>query len=604
MHVSYIDISIIVAYFIITVSVGFIVSKRARKNLNSYFLSNKKLPWYILGISDASGMFDIAGTMWMVSNAFVYGVLGIYMTWIWPVFNQIFNMVFMSAWVRRSDVLTGAEWMKTRYGTTRMAEATNILIVVFAIIAAIGYYAYAFAGIGEFAATFFPWNLEFSLIGFQVESFQTYAIIITFVSGLYAVKGGMPSVVTTEVIQFFVMTTACILVAIVAMNSVTNAQIMALVPEGWDSMMIHWKMNLNWKNLIPEVSKLMPKQGYSFFGVIVMLMLFKGLLSSVAGPIPSYDMQRMLATKNPIEASKMSGVVSAVLLIPRYLMITGLTVLAIVYLSPHIRTESGMNFEQILPLSIKYCMPVGIAGILLAGLIAAFMSTFTANVNAPPAYIVNDIYKKYIKPNMPAHHYVKASYIASLAMLIVGILAGLYLKSINAGMQWLFAGLFGGYAAPNVLKWTWWRFNCSGYFWGMICGMLSSFIVPFAFPGLSALYGFPIILAVALIGCLIGTLCAQPDDEKVLMSFYKTVRPWGFWGPVRKKLTKMENLVIKTHFRRDMFNCLIGVIWQTSLMALGTYIVIKEYNKMYICIAIIVICSIILKFNWWNKLEN
>src|SRR5262249_2841881 len=107
------DIAIIVGYFLTVVLIGLWVSRRGVKDLDSYFLGGKTLPWYMLGVSDASGMFDIAGTMWLVYVLFLYGLKSIWLPWVWPTFNQIFLMMFLSAWLRRSNVLTGAQWIQT-----------------------------------------------------------------------------------------------------------------------------------------------------------------------------------------------------------------------------------------------------------------------------------------------------------------------------------------------------------------------------------------------------------------------------------------------------------------------------------------------------------
>ena len=116
MQLHWIDIGIIVLYLIATIFVGFWVSKRASQSMKHYFLGGNQLPWYMLGVSNASGMFDISGTMWLVYVTVAYGMKGVWLPWIWPVFNQIFLMVYMSIWLRRSNVMTGAEWIQTRFG--------------------------------------------------------------------------------------------------------------------------------------------------------------------------------------------------------------------------------------------------------------------------------------------------------------------------------------------------------------------------------------------------------------------------------------------------------------------------------------------------------
>src|SRR5882724_5929856 len=100
------DVAVLVAYFLAVLLIGLWVSRRGSKDMDSYFLGGKSLPWYLLGISDASGMFDISGTMWLVSIMFVYGLKSIWLPFLWPVFNQIFLMMFLSAWLWRSNAPT------------------------------------------------------------------------------------------------------------------------------------------------------------------------------------------------------------------------------------------------------------------------------------------------------------------------------------------------------------------------------------------------------------------------------------------------------------------------------------------------------------------
>src|SRR5512141_2471945 len=152
------DLAIIVLYFAASVLIGFWVSRRGSKNLESYFLGGKSLPWYLLGVSDASGMFDISGTMVLVTWLFMYGLKSIWLPWVWPTFNQIFLMMFLSAWLRRSNVLTGAEWIKTRFGQDRGGTLAHLSVVFFALVNVIGLLAYAFKGIGKFAVVMLPWR--------------------------------------------------------------------------------------------------------------------------------------------------------------------------------------------------------------------------------------------------------------------------------------------------------------------------------------------------------------------------------------------------------------------------------------------------------------
>src|SRR5262249_29584148 len=356
-------------------------------------------------------------------------------------------------------------------------------------------------------------------------------LILMAITTFYVVKGGMFSVVITEVIQFCILSVASIALGLIAMSRVSPEVLRRVVPAGWDELFFAWKLDLDWGALIPAVNAKIAADCYSYFGIFFMMLLFKGFLVSAAGPAPNYDMQRILSTRSPREASLMNAWVNVVLIFPRYFMITGLTVLALVFYSAAIRgMGTSIDFEMVLPYALDRFVPTGLQGLLIAGLLAAFMSNFAATVNAAPPYIVNDLYKRFIDPHASDRTYVRLSYAASLAVVIVGVTVGFYVESINEVIQWITAALWGGYTASNVLKWYWWRFNGYGYFWGMVTGIGPSLFLlaahRFELTTLSAFDAFPLILAVSLAGCFLGTRLTKPEDLEVLKSFYRRVPPW------------------------------------------------------------------------------
>ena len=606
MDLPILDLGIIVAYLVATIGLGLWVSKRASKDLDSYFLGGKTIPWYVLGISNASGQFDITGTMLLVYWCFAYGLKSVWFPWVWPTFNQIFLMVYLATWLRRSNVLTGAEWIKTRFGQGRGANLAHISVVIFALITVIGFIAYAFKGIGKFADILLPWDLEPN----------TYALIILAITSVYVVKGGMHSVVLTEVLQFAIMTVVSIAIGIIAIVHVSPEAINAVVPEGWHSLWFGWKMDIEWAGAFEMIQVKMAEDGMSLFSIFFGLMVFKGILASMAGPSPNYDMQRVLATRSPREASLMSATVNVALYFPRYMLIAGLTILALVPLQDTLVQMWGAavqggekpDFEQILPVVIQNpVIPAGLTGLLLAGLLAAFMSTFAATVNAGPAYVVNDIYKRFINPQAPNRTQVRLSYLVSAVVVVVGIAFGFQAKNILDITMWIVGGLYGGYVAANVLKWHWWRFNGYGFFWGLISGIAGALFIPSLmtrwWPGTNALYTFPPIFVLSIAGCLLGTLLTRPEDDEVLKSFYKTVRPWGFWGPIRVKVMAEDpNFQPNQDCARDVFNLVIGTIWQTSLVVLPICLVIRQSKGIVISLIVLVVTSVVLKKSWYDRL--
>jgi solute:Na+ symporter, SSS family len=601
MNLPLLDIAIILAYVVATLVVGFWISSRASKDIKSYFLGGNKLSWWQLGLSNASGMFDISGTMWMVYLLFVYGLTSVFIPWLWPVFNQIFMMIFLSAWLRRSGVMTGAEWITFRFGEGRGARLSHLIVVAFALVNVIGFIAYGFIGIGKFAAVFMPWQLSTDAHLNDVY----YGLIITAITTLYVVKGGMFSVVFTEVLQFFMMTIACVAVGIIAMQRISPEMLNAAVPAGWADIAFGWQLDIDWSEKLAAANNKITQDGYSLFTIFFMLMLFKGVLQSMAGPQPTYDMQRVLSAKSPKEAAKMSGFVTLVLLFPRYMLIAGLTVLALgLFMGDLNAMGENVDFEQILPMVLAGdILPSGLLGLLIAGLLAAFMSTFAATVNAAPAYVVNDLYKRYINADAAPKTYVRMSYFVSVFFVLLGVMNGFFIPSLNQVIQWLVSALYGGYTASNVLKWYWWRFNGYGYFWGMLTGFAIAF--PLIFTDISPINAFPFMFVACIAACMLGSLLSAPDDMAVLKKFYTKVRPWGFWAPVLAEVQKDHPQVgANKNFARDAINVVVGILWQTSLTASPIFLVIKHWPEFIIAISIAVSTSIFLWFNWYKKLED
>jgi len=608
MKLNVIDILVIVIYLISTVVIGLVLKKTAQKNKSNYMLGGNKLPWYLLGLSNASGMFDISGTMWLVTLLFVYGLKSIWIPWLWPVFNQVFLMVFLSIWLRRSKVTTGAEWINTRFGRSLDSRLSHGVVVFFALILCLGYLAYGFIGLGKFVMIFIPWDIVQPYIPFHVPIAYVphiYGITFTMFAVFYAVLGGMTSIVWADVLQYIIMTISAILIGVLAMKAMTVEHLN--VPDGWRTPFFGSTLSdLDWSGKIDEVNAKIASDGYSLFSIFFMMMLFKGLLVSIAGPAPTYDMQKILSTKSPKEAAKMSGFVSVVLMPIRYFMIAGFAILGLLYYDRlNLMVAGKIDFEQILPSSIAEFVPIGFMGLLLAGLLAAFNSTFAGTLNAAQAYIVNDIYLRYVKPEASNNQMKNMNYIVGVVVVIVSIIFGIFAQDVNSMLQWIVSALYGSYIVSNVLKWYWWRFNGYGYFWGMVAGLIPALIFPYIFSETLDLYYFPWLLLISIAGALLGTLLTKPTDEETLKEFYRTVNPWGFWGPIKKKVVA-ENPDFKPNknFKMDMFNVVVGTIAQTALVALPIYIVLRDTLPIWITIIITIICGFILKKTWWDKLPD
>jgi Na+/proline symporter len=640
MKLTTIDLTIIGFYFILMIVIGLIMKNKAKKSKDSYLMGGKKLPWYMLGLSDASDMFDISGTMLLVSMAFLYGFKSVWIPWMWPIFNQVFLMVFMSKWLRRSNATTGAEWLGTRFGLTdKGVKQSHAIVVVFALMLCIGYMAYAFVGVGEFLEIFIPYEsikdvvpfldkhleqlpfgsseYESALYAAKNTTAQFYGVSICIIATFYSIVGGMHGIVLADFIKYMIMIFCSICVGVIAMEHLasSNIQILDRLPLGWDNPLFGTELGLDWGQILPDAQVKLQKDGYKLFSAIVSMMFFSGVLKSLAGPAPNYDCQKILSTKSPEEASKMSGFISIILLPIRYFMTMGLCVLGILYfkdLDLH-QTADGVNFENIMPAVINKYLPVGLVGLVLAGFLGAFMSNFSGTLNAGQAYIVNDIYLKFFNPNADRKQIISMGYLSGIVMVILGVGLGLLIRDVNMIFNIITAGLYGGFVCANVLKWYWWRFNANGYFYGMLFGIIASAIPPALsvsgvttyFDGTRMLYFFPVFIIIQLIACIAGSYAAPATDKETLLTFYKTVRPWGFWGPVHEMAVAEDPTFERNkNFKINMFNIALGIIGQILLTLVPMYLILSKWSALGTVLALLGVIVFTMRKTWWKRLSD
>ncbi|WP_159477454.1 sodium:solute symporter family protein [Dyadobacter sp. 3J3] len=608
MKIQLVDFLVIITYLVLVTVIGIVLKKQAERSKNDYLLGGKSMPYWMLGVSNASGMFDISGTAWMVAIMFVYGVKSIWLPWLWPVFNQIFMMVYLSIWLRRSNVSTGAEWMLTRFGNKADAQLSHKIIIAFALLSCLGFMAYGFIGLGKFIQIFIPWPLVQPYVPIRLAPeyvAHTYGIIFTLFTVFYSLLGGMKSIVWADLIHYVIMVFVSFAIAIIAMNALAVHGSLP-VPAGWTDLFFGKDLNLDWTGYINEVNDKISADGFSPFGYFFALMTAKGILSSLAGPAPNYDMQKILSTKSPREAALMSMIVNVVLLPTRYLFIIGIAILGLLYYKDiNIISPNGPDFERILPAVLNAYIPSGLLGLVLVGLMGAFMGTFAGTFNAAQAYLVNDIYLKSFNPNADSKQITKMNYLTGIVVVAISISLGFFVRDVNSILQWIVSALYGGYIAANVLKWHWWRFNSNGFFWGMLAGILSAMLLPYIFTDTLPLYYFPIILILSVLGSVGGSFMKPATDIEILKKFYKTVKPWGFWGPVHDEVMKEDpTFSANKNFQMDMFNVIVGIIGQTSITALPVFAVLMMPKQTGITAAVLALCVVILWKTWYDKLPT
>ena len=224
-------------------------------------------------------------------------------------------MVYLSKWFRRSTSNPGAEWLATRLGLIgKGVKGSHAIVVAFALIGCLGFLAYGFIGLGKFIEIFVPWDMVKDYVPFNVSPHYVahfYGIIFTLFAMFYSILGGMHSIVLGDLIKYAIMTIGCFAIAAIAMMHMRGNTLN--VPAGWNDPFFGWNLNLDWTGIVNEANLKIKEDGYGLFGLLFMMMLFKGVFAAAAGPAPNYDLQKILSTKSSKEASKMTGLVPIIL---------------------------------------------------------------------------------------------------------------------------------------------------------------------------------------------------------------------------------------------------------------------------------------------------
>lgn len=337
---------------------------------------------------------------------------------------------------------------------------------------------------------------------------------------------------------------------------------------------------------------------FEFYGALVIVWVLKGLLLNAGGPGQMYDFQRFLAAKDPRDASKV-GAAWSVFLLVRWGMAMGIALLALTGLT------GTTDAEQIMPIVLRDFLPAGVRGIVIAGLLAAFMSTFSSTVNSAASYLVQDVWLLFFRPKASHEHAVKASYVATLLVVTFGLGIGFAGDSIAQIWEWMMMALGAGVIIPNVLRWYWWRFNGWGYALGTLAGMALSLVALFR-PETSTWTQFALIVAASSLGCIAGTLLTQATPTDVLQNFFVTVRPFGAWGRIRRAsgLSDAELAARSERASTTIINVFLGMVAVSALYLFPMYLVGHWYAYAAICLAFGAVAVVILKFTWYDTLPE
>ena len=589
MNLSGIDQIIVILYLAGIMSIGFAMKRKAAKGMSSYFLGGRQLPWWALAMSGSSSYFDITGTMWIVSTFIALGLKGMWVHMLWGFPITAFYLAYMGKWIRRSGAMTGAEWMKMRFGPGKAGDLARLSYTLFAVLTICALLGYSAIGMGKFGSIFLP----FSPI--------VCAMLILGVTGLYVILGGFHGIVRVEIVQTIVLSAGAIVFAIIGYLHFDAVRFAEKIPNGWGDILPAMR---------PDFMQGLVSGGtdYSLFGALVAVWVAKGLLLCLSGPEQLYDFQRFLAAKDERDASKLGALWGAIHTV-RWCFAMAIAVMAImgignIALDEQLRADP----EKALPLIIGSMLPVGLIGFMLAALLSGFLATFSSTVNGGAAYLVKDVYQRYINPHADNKKLVRISYLSSTLLIVVGLIISVFGTSINTAFLWIFGTLAAGILPPNVLRWYWWRLNGQGYAAGVFGGMILSlgqvFCDQFVFAQPLPLYiGFPVIAIASTLITITVSMLTQPTDLETLKFFYRKVQPAGAWQPARAAvLADTPDFKKQSPFRLDLFNTVVSMIGITALYVSMLYLILHRLSTAFTLLGTTAVTVVILYFSWYKTL--
>ncbi len=593
MNLSSLDLAIIIIFFVVFLVIGVLVSKKAGSSSKEFFLSGRNMPWWLLGISMVATTFS-ADTPNLVSDIVRQnGVAGNWVWWAFLITGMLTVFVYAKLW-RKSGVLTDLEFYEKRYSGKEAAFLRGfraIYLGVFFNIMIMASVCLAAIKIGEVMFDLEPWKTV------------VYASLITVA---YSSLGGLRGVILTDFLQFIVAMVGSIAAAIYIINLPEIGGLTALIerPE------IASKLSL-----IPDIS-----DRELFISLLVIPIAVQWWSVWYPGSEPGgggYIAQRMLSAKNEKNA------VSATLLfnITHYALRPWpwiLIALASIVVYPDLASIQTA-FPNISPdklgndlgySAMLLTLPKGLLGIVVASLIAAFMSTISTHLNWGSSYVVFDFYQRFVKPKASDKELVRVGRISTVGLMIFAGLFALVLTNAYQAFQILLS-IGAGTGLIFILRWFWWRINA----YSEITGMVVSFIValvlnverisPAFLFELPSEYKLLLSVGITTVAWVAVTFMTKPTDHKTLASFFNLVKPYGNGWNKFKQIAKTENIDIKEGTGRlsiDILAMFLGIIIvYSALFSTGMFIYGNMTNGV-ILLSVTLVSSILLK-KTWKKLK-
>jgi Na+/proline symporter len=639
------DYLIIAGYLCLSVFMGLVMSRRASSSMDHYFLGGRRLPWYLLGVMGMANWFDLTGTMLITSFLYMLGPRGLFIEFRGgAVLILVFMLVYTGKWHRRSGCMTGPEWGIYRFGNNAVAQSMRLLGAVMSVITTVMMLSYLVRGATLFLGMFFPWPPFYTTLG------------LLSLTTLYTVSSGFYGVVLTDLVQGVIVMITCVIVGWMAWHQVPDAEHLAVTARAVTA-------NPDWTNSLPAWQTPMPP-GYEAYSPVIMMAAFYLLRHSIGG-MGTGGEARYFGARSDRDCG-LQTFQQAIMTMFRWPLMMGFAVLGIYFVSanypdmsvvklaadaihthypaviesnwhdltsdivnhpsahpaalvqslqqslgtqwqfklPLVGFHGAINPEQILPAVLLNMIPTGLRGLIVVAMFAAMMSCKNGWVNGSCAYVVKDIYQAFLRPKATNRELMITSYIATISIVVLGFYFGVSASSINNLWGWIIMSLMAGQLAPGLLRLYWWRCNAWGCVGGAVLGAIGAVAQRIFYPDMNEITQFVLSAGISFVGCIGASLATPPTPLPVLQNFYRTTRPFGWWGPLRDQVQGEARVAMDRENRNDIIAIPFTMLWQVTLFLLPMQIVTKTYPAFWCTLPLFLIGAAGMYKFWWRPMMS
>ena len=528
-----VDWGIVAAYLVLALLVGVLVSRRAGESLESYFVAGRGLPWWWLGTSMAATTFAADTPLVVAGLVAEHGVAGNWFWWSWAISHVSMAVVFAALW-RRARVLTDAELIELRYTGRSASLLRGFKAVFFAVLINGIVLGWVIRAMVKITAPFTRWDAW--LGADAVAAFgrawpdalaigttgDTITVLVLFgLIALYSSLGGIRGVILTDLLQFVLALGASITFAWLAVDSVGGLGSLRLeLARHYDAEQV--------LAFIPAADAAwLPVQ---LFLIYIAVQWWAQYFSDGSG----YLAQRLFTARSDAHAQGGAlwfTVANYALRTWPWVLIGLVGIVAFPLANAGDGAGAALvaaDREMAYPVLMATLLPAGVLGLLFASLLAAFMSTVDTHLNWGASYVVNDVYRRFVRPEANQSELIAVSRTAVFAFALLGVVVAARIESIEHAWRF-FVALGAGLGLPSMLRWVWWRVNAWTEIAGMTTATVCALVLYPLFPDTRDEYLLVAIVGASTTAALAATFLTAPVPRDHLARFTERVRPPGWW---------------------------------------------------------------------------